>query len=123
MEMPLVCDHFSFGNGAGWEESWIVKVYRHGDLLISPVVEVPSGGRKRVDGIFARGEATGHAHRLEARGGVELWDFVNEIYFTVGAGGADVLHEEHRTIHLESGNYKVWRQRQYQPEGDSFIED
>jgi hypothetical protein len=100
-----------------------VKIFRHGDLLITPVAEVPGGGRKKADSILARGEATGHAHRVESREAVELWEFENELYFRLGSAGGEVVHEEHAAIVLEPGNYKVWKQRQYQPQGNSWIED
>ena len=100
-----------------------MKIFRHGDLLITPVDDVPVGGRKKSDSILARGEATGHAHRVESREAVELWEFENELYFRLGSAGGEVVHEEHATIRLEPGNYKVWKQRQYQPDGNSWIED
>ena len=62
-------------------------------------------------------------HRLESRGPVELWEFSNEIYFRLGADGGEVMHEEHKAIQLQPGAYRVWKQRQYEPQGARAIED
>ena len=113
--------HCKFGHA---EQVWnIMKVFRHGDLLIAPVAAIPPGGRVKEDMVLARGEATGHAHRLESRGPVELWEFSNEIYFRLGADGGEVMHEEHKAIQLQPGAYRVWKQRQYEPQGARARED
>ena len=100
-----------------------MKVFRHGDLLIAPVAAIPLGGRVKEDMVLARGEATGHTHRLEAREPVQLWEFSNEMYFRLGAGGGELVHDEHKAIQLHPGAYRVWKQRQYEPQGNRAIED
>ena len=101
-----------------------MKIYRHGDVLIAPVESIPDGCRKRSDLILARGEATGHAHRVESNGLVELFDHGDELFLRIQGSPGRVVHEEHRPIELAPGAYRVWRQRQYDPLLDSqIIED
>lgn len=46
-------------------------MYRHGDVLILPVAEIPAGAepekREKGDIILAHGEVTGHAHRIKEK--------------------------------------------------------
>jgi hypothetical protein len=34
-----------------------------------------------------------------------------------------VVHEEHRTIELPTGSYRVWRQREFDPRQDLTVMD
>lgn len=101
-----------------------MKVYRHGDILIAPVATIPDGCRKRSDLVLARGEATGHAHRIETKAAAELYELGSDLFLRVLGENARVVHEEHGPIELTPGNYRVWRQRQFDPVLDSqIIED
>ena len=90
---------------------------RQGDVLIVPIDALPENltavapVRGRV--VLAEGEATGHAHTIEA----ERADFFTadvlqeaERILMVHAGGAVVEHQEHSAITLEPGPYRVIRQ-------------
>lgn len=96
---------------------------RQGDLLIESVGVIPQdltrvareGGRV----ILARGEATGHHHAV-AEPDVELFapgeaSEAADRFLRVGPKGANLVHEEHATIALPPGEYRVSRQREYQP--------
>lgn len=73
----------------------------------------------REDGrvILAHGEVTGHAHAITDP---------DVTQFSTGESGVTELeikqamallkHEEHGTIEIPSGNYRVIRQREYSPE-------
>ena len=97
-----------------------MKMFRHGDVLLRkldngiPEVEklIP-----KPDGILEHGEMTGHAHRM-VNGEVQVYATPNvdqtATYLEVkDEAGADLVHEEHDTIHPEPGHYEVVRQREY----------
>ena len=74
--------------------------------------------------VLAHGEVTGHAHALLDEGAVLYRDAVTgDVLLSVGGGGASVVHEEHATIPLGEGLYKVTRQREYSPEAVRNVAD
>ena len=90
-------------------------LFRHGDVLLADVPEVPEGARRRPDLVLAYGEATGHSHRIEPHDSAELYELDNVLYLRVSGPAATLVHEEHAPIALHSGSYRVWRQREYTP--------
>jgi hypothetical protein len=93
--------------------------YRQGDVLIERVSDLPATRTKlnREQGrvILAHGEVTGHAHAI-ADEHVDLFDTADEAgvtYLEVRDAVAALEHDEHATIALEPGNYRVTRQREY----------
>lgn len=107
-----------------------MKKFRQGDVLLVQVSEIPADATPcNVDGdvILAYGEVTGHAHRLAegsvkplAKGGV--WSASAE-RFIQALDGAKLTHEEHGTIPIPAGNYKVVQQREYSPEAIRNVAD
>lgn len=91
-------------------------MWRHGDVLIARCDEVPTDSKKLPHLILARGERTGHAHRIEQREGNELFERGEDLFLRVTRQVATVVHEEHGPIKLEPGTYRVWIQREYSPE-------
>jgi hypothetical protein len=97
-------------------------MYRQGDVLIIPVKSTPEilepiareGGRL----ILAHGEATGHTHAIKAETAALFRDpKLMAVFLTVSDDGPIALeHNEHSTIHLPPGNYRVIRQREYSPD-------
>lgn len=100
------------------------RPYRQGDVLLMPCPKIPARAHQEPpeDGrvVLARGETTGHSHTIAA-------DRVT--YFREdgsGSGGGyirvdgstpvDLLHEEHAPLTIPPGNYRVVRQREYQPQ-------
>lgn len=100
-----------------------LRPYRQGDVLLVPCAEIPAGAHEEAPEngrvVLARGERTGHAHTMAA-------DRV--CYFREdgsGSGGGflrvagpapvDLTHEEHAPLSIPPGNYRVVRQREYQP--------
>ena len=100
-----------------------MKIYRHGDVLIAPVEEVPAEARPRDGLILAQGEVTGHAHRVETDARAELFEAGQQLFLRVLGSPAKVVHEEHQPIELPPGNYRVWRQREYDPRQDLTVMD
>lgn len=96
------------------------NIIRHGDLLLVPQNEVPkylqeNAKYRKADGVLARGEATGHAHRLTVPENAEVFDAgFNGMYVRVGSRGVSIVHEEHKSVRLEPNTtYKVHRAREY----------
>lgn len=85
--------------------------YRHGDLLLERIDNIPKGAKKRNTNIILDGEVTGHAHRLI---GGAILDVAEQAYLSVPQT-ATVVHEEHNTITLPAGDYVVTRQREFNP--------
>jgi hypothetical protein len=95
--------------------------YRQGDVLLIRVDGLfATKGRKVAceDGrvVLAHGEATGHAHAIEAAG-AELYEEADgKRFLQVTGEPATLAHEEHGAIRLEPGVYEVRRQREYVPQ-------
>lgn len=96
-----------------------VVQYRQGDVFLVRVDSVPTDAinerRRGKRLVLADGEVTGHAHAIESdtarlvtdRGGSR---------FLILSDTESLVHEEHATIVLEPGNYRVVRQREYVPD-------
>jgi len=90
-------------------------MYRHGDVMVVGVNELPEGAMRRPSAVLARGEATGHSHRIADPSGVELFDCDGIGYLNVKVDSAQLIHDEHRPIELPRGLYRFWQQREYTP--------
>jgi len=98
-------------------------MWRHGDVLIAAISELPANARLRLDGVLARGEQTGHMHRIAVPESAELWELDGELFMRVITEKARIVHEEHQPIELPRGVYRVWQQREYTPEKIRRITD
>ena len=95
-------------------------MYRQGDVLLVPINRLPQNRgdlQSRDDAgrvVLAEGEVTGHAHAISAPG-ADLYgdDLIRRFLAVLDEGGVDLNHEEHATIHLPKGRYRVVRQRQW----------
>lgn len=111
------------------------KLYRQGDVGIMIAVDgVPVGAEKvGMDNgrlILAHGEVTGHAHEVVCDGEASLYEVIEpgdvaemRERFLVVSEEAQVRHEEHSTITLQPGAYRVIRQREYDPDGHRHVAD
>lgn len=110
-------------NDVPTNERKVMNIYRQGDVLLQRVDAIPADAapiEHKGDVILAYGEVTGHAHRLAAgsvkpyaKGG--SWSAQAERFIAI-AESAALTHEEHSTIALPAGNYRVIQQREYSPE-------
>jgi len=91
-------------------------MWRHGDVFIQACAGVPASATRLPHCILAKGELTGHAHRIEERDAAQLFRQDDMLYLRVTGDRATVIHEEHAPISLERGAYRVWIQREYSPE-------
>lgn len=104
-------------------------MFRQGDVLIERVAKMPAAkGLKKVlpDArgriVLAEGEATGHAHTLHHSTVRDAFASPNELFLRVGPDAA-VTHDEHDSIELDPGIYRVTRQREYSPEAIRNVAD
>lgn len=103
------------------------ELYAQGDIVLERVDDSVMAGRpleRDPDGavVLARGEATGHRHAFYG-GDVVMFrddglarDIPPELYvghIRIKSESADLAHEEHATISLPKGTYRVRRQREH----------
>jgi hypothetical protein len=108
------------------------KLYAQGDILLETVDNIAADRLRRMrsvpadaDGavVLGRGERSGHRHAIH--GGAQM---VRDRFFgdsgvpgglyvghlvVEGEAGATLVHEEHGSIALPPGTYRVRRQRQF----------
>jgi hypothetical protein len=92
-----------------------MSLYRHGDVMLSQIDALPDGAKQRGGVTLAYGEITGHSHRIADPHSAETFELNGQIYLRVTAPKALLIHEEHATIELPQGIYRVWQQREYSP--------
>ena len=90
-------------------------MWRHGDVLIAAAEAIPQRAKQRTTTVLARGELTGHSHRIEMVDTAEVWECDGVLFVKVVAPTARVVHQEHNPITLPRGIYQVWQQREYTP--------
>lgn len=92
--------------------------YRHGDLLIRQISEVPEpqgSMRKKLDHlVLAEGEATGHKHEV-VEGDAELFEEYGTLYLRVKSEEAKVTHPEHKPLTIPKGTFRIDHQREHVP--------
>jgi hypothetical protein len=92
--------------------------WRQGDIYFVKLDEEidPSKATKVRNGVIARGETTGHSHRLMASsivGGAALLMIGREMFLRSPERGATIVHDEHHAIDLPAGSYAVLHQREF----------
>jgi hypothetical protein len=90
-------------------------MWRHGDVLIQSCDSVPQDAKRLPHCTLAKGELTGHAHRIQEPGAAALYESGDQRYLAVIAERASLIHQEHAPITLPRGVYRVWIQREYTP--------
>ncbi len=92
------------------------NIYRHGDIGLHPSKST-KGEIISHNGSFvlAEGETTGHKHTISVN---DMTDMVvkkladGSILLTLKTDGV-LTHEEHKTLPIKKGTYKVVREREY----------
>lgn len=86
--------------------------YQQGDVVMMVRSAVPGDAKPVAPGargyVLAEGEATGHAHVIEATPDVEVYERDGVLWIKV-ADSATVTHEEHLPQTLSPGVYEVRR--------------
>jgi hypothetical protein len=87
---------------------------RHGDIHIQPVKRSPVAKLKIIKGAsLATGSATGHSHRFSPAGNATLYDMGDGVRILRVRKAVKLSHEEHATVTLKPGDYRVSLKRQY----------
>lgn len=89
---------------------------QQGDVLIVKVKEIQ--GKKLTHLTLAKGELTGHNHTI-TRGEAELYDHEGTLFLRVKSDEAILTHQEHDTLTIPKGDYKINIVREY----DHFAEE
>lgn len=101
-----------------------MNIFRQGDVLLialGATEQLPADAklvpREHGGVVLAHGEVTGHAHQMRARTGVHLLQPKGkpERYLKVVGGTKALTHEEHKTIEVPAGDYRVLIQTEYTP--------
>ncbi|MBN2563817.1 MAG: hypothetical protein JXQ75_23125 [Phycisphaerae bacterium] len=98
-------------------------MWRQGDVFIDRVQSIPRSAKVRPNLTLAEGEITGHAHRVADSSTATLYADEDDLYLEVTADTAVITHEEHGSVTLDRGAYRVWRQREYTPEEIRTVRD
>ena len=113
------------------------ELYAQGDVILEKVADAKPKAPVKTDPdgsvVLARGEVTGHRHRFAPDSGVVMFrddalarDIPAELYvghIRVRGDGAELRHEEHSTINLPAGTYRVRRQREWTAEAARVVAD
>ena len=91
-----------------------MKIYRQGDVILEVVgTQKIADASEKPDLILARGETTGHAHRI-TEGQARLYAFATGVVILkVLSEYARLYHEEHEDIILPMGDYQIRQQREW----------
>ncbi len=90
----------------------ITKTKRHGDLMLVPVEKIPIDAKKIKGLTLALGETTGHHHTINGK--AQLYLVGDQKYFQVFENSI-LEHQEHKTIPLEKGSYKLNLEQEFDP--------
>lgn len=86
-------------------------MFRQGDVYLIPVATVPAGTSDvpREDGsvVLAWGEVTGHRHQITAPQATLVRTADDERFLRIVGSGAVLTHEEHASIQIAPGEYRV----------------
>jgi hypothetical protein len=98
-------------------------MWRHGDVIIANVEQIPGDAEKHPQSVLVRGEVTGHAHRIADPATAAIWRTSGQLFLEVITESATIVHEEHKPITLPQGTYRFWVQREYSPEAIRRVVD
>lgn len=98
---------------------WII---RQGDVLVERIPSLPKNikpiARENGRVVLAHGEVTGHCHAISSKAAThyQVDGDNNATFLEIAEAMADLVHDEHATIQIPAGCYRVIRQREYSPE-------
>jgi hypothetical protein len=79
---------------------------RQGDVLLIPIERFPEGANKKMDGIVAYGEITGHCHQFLDMNAATVFTVGSEQYVDI-VEPTILNHEEHAPQTIPKGKYQV----------------
>jgi hypothetical protein len=94
-----------------------MNVLRHGDLLLKSdeSIVIPKGSISLETNILAEGEKTGHTHKLVGQAQI-LEHTANDgtiERFVDAQEDSQLTHQEHNTIDIPKGVYRVVQEREF----------
>lgn len=89
---------------------------QQGDVVLVKVAKI--GGKKLNHLTLAQGEVTGHHHTI-TEGDAELYEQEGTLFLRVKSETATLTHQEHNTVTIPQGDYKINIVREY----DHFAEE
>jgi hypothetical protein len=92
----------------------MMKIYRHGDVLLKQVAALPNKSKKLADKVLAYGEVTGHKHQFGDSALVDRYQHGEKLYLQVYQP-VPLNHEEHNTLIIDPGVYEQITEREYDP--------
>lgn len=99
------------------------RMYRQGDVLLIDN-SIPKDVKPTRSDVLVFGESSGHAHRIVGGEVFEETGPYSALSLYVRAGkSASLVHEEHETISLPEGEYRVVRQREWDTSGARDVID
>ena len=114
----------------------MTEIYAQGDLLIERVGDVSASGARLHPGedgafVLAEGEVTGHRHAIFDkvtffRDDALARDIPDGLYVghvRVEKAGVQIEHDEHDSIPLTPGTWRVRRQREIEPRDVRVVSD
>lgn len=92
--------------------------WRQGDIFFVKLDREPDleGAKPVATGVIARGEETGHMHRVTPSSladGAALALLGGSMYLRSPQAGATIVHDEHGPIQLPAGDYAVVNQQEF----------
>lgn len=94
---------------------------RQGDVYLIKENSLPKGMKLKKDNVLVYGETSGHAHRLNTTE-LSVYESGDDMFVDLDKP-TELVHEEHNTIHVDKGVWKVVRQREYSPSENRRVLD
>jgi len=66
---------------------------QQGDVCIEKVAKLPAGAKRLNHLVLAKGEVTGHAHKVREVKGASLFQFKDDLFLDVTAPSVTLVHE------------------------------
>ncbi len=98
-------------------------LWRQGDVMIASIEHLPIGGQRLKGSVLVEGEMTGHTHRIVDPSSAELWEIGGVLHMKVLADTTYIVHDEHNSLELPKGVYRIWQQREYTPQQVRRVRD
>ena len=96
-------------------------LFRQGDVLLVGIDRLPDAATPEPRSgriVLAEGEATGHAHAIHEP---DARSFTHEgERYLLTRSKARLIHEEHATIEVPTGQWRIIIQREYDPDVDTY---
>jgi len=95
-----------------------LETFRQGDVLVQKIEKMPENTNLlKCEGrvVLQHGEVTGHCHAISTDY-ARMYTAKGQRFLEIYKPGARLVHEEHGTINLPEGFYRVIQQREYVPE-------